>query len=120
MNEIVDQEEVLTGNIIVPDDDDGDDEEEEVAVATRKPPMSAIDQLRLRKIFIDKKAENWNRQEKKKIDAIIQDELFKHLNKQQVVRRYNLYSAEKFLRKKYGTKFFKRTFGGNARIERKM
>ena len=47
--------------------------------------------------------------ENKKIDAIIQDELFKHLNKQQVVRRYNLYSAEKFLRKKYGTKFFKRT-----------
>jgi hypothetical protein len=76
----------------------------------RQPPMSLKDQQRLRTIFVTKEAQSWSRLEKKRyVDEILDHELFKHLNKQQVMRRLNLFCTEAFLRKKYGNLFFKNT-----------
>jgi hypothetical protein len=72
--------------------------------------MSLRDQQRLRAIFVTKEAQSWSRLEKKKyVDEILIHKLFKHLNKSQVKCRLNLFCSEVFLRKKYGTLFFKNT-----------
>lgn len=87
--------------------------EEECLVGVRvgrRPPMSEIDQLRLRAIFINKKAEKWTKKERKQnIDHLLNDVIFKHLTKAQIMRRHNLFTTEVVLREKYGTKFFNAT-----------
>jgi hypothetical protein len=85
--------------------DGGNDQARAEAAATerrRQPPMSLVDQQRLRAIFVTKEAQSWSRLEKKKyVDEILIHKLFKHLNKSQVKRRLNLFFSEIFLRKKY-------------------
>ena len=76
-----------------------DDQEEELDLENtprrRQPPMSLKDQQRLRMIFIKKEAQGWSRFEKKRyVDKTLDHELFKHLNKQQVMRRLNLFCTE--------------------------
>ena len=78
----------------------------------RRPPMSKVDQDKLRKIFVDGNAEEWTKVTKRRnINALLESEDFKHLSRQQILRRHNLFAAEVILRNQYGTLFYKGTLG---------
>jgi hypothetical protein len=47
----------------------------------RRPPMSKVDQDKLRKIFVDGNAEEWTKVTKRRnFDALLESEEFKHLS----------------------------------------
>ena len=91
-------------------DEEEENEEETGHRVGRKPPMSVVDQQRLRAVFIRKQAEKWTTRERKHfIECLLSDSLFKHLNKSQIMRRHNLFTTEVVLRRRYGAQFYHAT-----------